>query len=131
MDEKDVHKLRKRSRNRRFSPILRSANRLNVCIKEVIGRQDNQYGFQDTKKRRGESPGVSDISFCNRKRSALGQRSVEQPSRPSQRILDLGQVTNRYRLETQPIDVSLQVVQYYRAIAIAALTFASTPGRWA
>ena len=71
------------------------------------------------RKRRGEYPGVSDIRFRSRKRSASGQRPVEQPSCPSQRILDLGEVTNRHRLEYEPIDVGFQVVQYHRAGAIA------------
>jgi hypothetical protein len=57
----------------------------------------------------GESPGVDGISFRNPQRSTSGQRSVEQPSCPSQRILDLGEVANAHHLEDQPIDVGFQV----------------------
>ena len=56
---------------------------------------------------------MNGISFRNPKRSASGQRSVEQSSCLSQRILDLGEVANADHLEDQSVDVGSKILQGY------------------
>src|SRR5271165_4614441 len=82
---------------------------------KVIREQD--FGI-DQQRRRGENPGVNGISLRSPKRSTSGKRSVEQPSCLSQRILDLGEVTNRHHLEYQPIDVGFEFSQSQGAGAL-------------
>ena len=81
---------------------------------EVIREQD--FGI-DQHKTPGDSPGVDGISRWIQNTSTSGQRSVEQPSRPPQRILDLSKVTNRHHLEDQPIDVGFNIFQGCAPIA--------------
>src|SRR6516165_4699867 len=51
---------------------------------------------------------------------AICQRSVEQPSHTSQRILYLLEVTNRHRLEDEPVDVGFEVGQRQGPTALSA-----------
>ena len=58
-----------------------------------------------------QNTGVNGISLRSPKGSTSGQRSVEQPSCLSQRILDLGEVANAHHLENQPVDVGFEFSQ--------------------
>ena len=46
-------------------------------------------------------------------RPTSGQRSVEQPSCPSQRILDLREVANRHNREEKAVDSGFKILQGY------------------
>ena len=58
-----------------------------------------------------QNTGVNGISLWSPKGSTSGQRSVEQPSCLSQRILDLREVANAHHLENQPVDVGFEFIQ--------------------
>ena len=67
-----------------------------------------------------QNTGVNGISLRSPKGSTSGQRSVEQPSCLSQRILDLGEVANAHHLENQPVDVGFEFIQGQGAGAFPA-----------
>src|SRR5208337_2676856 len=64
------------------------------------------------------APGVDGIKFRKRKRSPSDGGYIEQPSRPPQRILDLGEVANAHHLENQSIDVGFEFSQSQGAGAL-------------
>src|SRR3954464_8229816 len=64
-----------------------------------------------TKRKRRERPGVSGVGLHDPKRSSSARRSVEQPSRPSQRVLDLGEVADPHHLEEKLIDLGFEAFQ--------------------
>src|SRR5208337_3939504 len=66
------------------------------------------------------APGVDGIKFRKRKRSPSDGGYIEQPSRPPQRILDLGEVANTHHLENQPVDVGFEFSQRQGAGALPA-----------
>src|SRR5271166_2366516 len=67
-----------------------------------------------------QNTGVNGISLRSPKGSTSGQRSVEQPSCLSQRILDLGEVANAHHLENQQVDVGFTFSQSQGAGALPA-----------
>src|SRR5271165_6730469 len=70
-----------------------------------------------------QNTGVNGISLRSPKGSTSGQRSVEQPSCLSQRILDLGEVANTHHLENEPVDVGFKFSQCQGAGALPASWF--------
>jgi len=59
-------------------------------------------------------------------RPTSGQRSVEQPSCPSQRILDLREVANRHNREEKAVDSGFKILQGYGPGALPAFTVSGT-----
>src|SRR5271157_4089893 len=73
-----------------------------------------------SKTKTPEAPGVNGISIGNRKGSPSIGGYIEQPSRPPQRILYLGEVANAHYLEDQPIDIGFKFSQRQCAGAFPA-----------